>query len=69
MKALVKKEARKDIWMEDVAVPVVGVNDVLMKIKNGWIKKYTKIYLLVDEVLDMCSVAKLMKMMKCHLNY
>ena len=27
MKALVKKEARKGIWMEDVAVPEVGVND------------------------------------------
>ena len=34
MKALVKKEARKGIWMEDVAVPEVGVNDVLIKIKK-----------------------------------
>ena len=34
MKALVKKEAQKGIWMEEVAVPKVGVNDVLIKIKK-----------------------------------
>lgn len=34
MKALVKKEAQKGIWMEKVAVPKVGVNDVLIKIKK-----------------------------------
>ena len=32
MRALVKKEAQKGIWMEEVAVPKVGVNDVLIKI-------------------------------------
>ena len=34
MKALVKKYAEKGIWMEDVPVPEVGVNDVLIKIKK-----------------------------------
>ena len=34
MKALVKKEATKGIWMEDVPMPKVGVNDVLIKIKK-----------------------------------
>ena len=34
MKALVKKEPMKGIWMEDVPVPEVGVNDVLIKIKK-----------------------------------
>ena len=32
MKALVKKEAKEGIWMEDVPVPEVGNNDVLIKI-------------------------------------
>ena len=34
MKALVKIRAEKGIWMEDVPVPHVGVNDVLIKIKK-----------------------------------
>ena len=34
MKALVKKEPKKGIWMDDVPVPEVGVNDVLIKIKK-----------------------------------
>ncbi len=34
MKALVKKEARKGIWMEDVPVPEIGINDVLIKINK-----------------------------------
>jgi threonine 3-dehydrogenase len=32
MKALVKSEARPGIWMQDIAVPTVGPNDVLIKI-------------------------------------
>ncbi len=32
MKALVKKYAEPGIWMEDVPMPEVGVNDVLIKI-------------------------------------
>jgi threonine 3-dehydrogenase len=32
MKALVKKEARPGIWMEDVPEPTVGPNDVLIRI-------------------------------------
>lgn len=34
MKALVKSKAEKGIWMEDVPVPAVGINDVLIKIKK-----------------------------------
>ena len=34
MKALVKKQPGKGIWMEDVPMPEVGVNDVLIKIKK-----------------------------------
>jgi len=32
MKALVKSKAEKGIWMEDVPVPVIGPNDVLIKV-------------------------------------
>lgn len=34
MKALVKKEAAPGLWLEDVPEPVVGINDVLIKIKR-----------------------------------
>jgi threonine 3-dehydrogenase len=34
MKALVKKEATSGIWLEDVPMPNVGINDVLIKIKR-----------------------------------
>ncbi|MHB9055749.1 MAG: L-threonine 3-dehydrogenase [Paludibacteraceae bacterium] len=34
MKALVKSKAEKGIWMEDVPVPEIGINDVLIKIKK-----------------------------------
>lgn len=34
MKALVKKEARQGIWLEDVPIPEVGENDVLIKTIN-----------------------------------
>ena len=34
MKALVKLRPEKGIWMEDVPIPKVGVNDVLIKIKK-----------------------------------
>ena len=34
MKALVKKLPQEGLWMEDVPVPEVGVNDVLIKIKK-----------------------------------
>lgn len=34
MKALVKKEAKPGIWMEDVALPVLSDNDVLIKTKK-----------------------------------
>ncbi|PIE37599.1 MAG: L-threonine 3-dehydrogenase, partial [Gammaproteobacteria bacterium] len=34
MKALLKKEASKGIWLDDVAMPTVGINDVLIKVKR-----------------------------------
>ena len=35
MKALVKKYAKPGIWMEEVPMPEVGVNDVLIKVKKA----------------------------------
>jgi threonine 3-dehydrogenase len=32
MRALVKKHARSGLWMEEVAVPEVGINDVLIQV-------------------------------------
>ena len=32
MKALVKAKPEPGIWLEDVAVPEIGINDVLVKI-------------------------------------
>jgi threonine 3-dehydrogenase len=32
MKALVKKESKKGLWMEEVPIPQIGINDVLIKI-------------------------------------
>ena len=34
MKALVKIRPEKGIWMEDIPLPHVGINDVLIKIKK-----------------------------------
>ncbi|NDW13515.1 L-threonine 3-dehydrogenase [Bacteroides sp. 214] len=34
MKALVKLRPEKGLWMEDVPMPTIGVNDVLIKIKK-----------------------------------
>nr|WP_320118844.1 L-threonine 3-dehydrogenase [uncultured Marinifilum sp.] len=34
MKALVKSKAEKGIWMEEVDIPKIGVNDVLVKIRK-----------------------------------
>ncbi len=34
MKALLKKEARKGLWLEDVPEPEVGLDDVLIKVKR-----------------------------------
>ncbi|MDA3891694.1 MAG: L-threonine 3-dehydrogenase [Salinivirgaceae bacterium] len=34
MKALIKAKAEKGIWMEDVPIPVVGPNDVLIKVSK-----------------------------------
>ena len=34
MKALVKKQAATGLWLEDVPEPVMGINDVLIKIKR-----------------------------------
>ena len=35
MKALVKRYAKRGIWMEDVPMPEVGVNDVLIKVTKA----------------------------------
>ena len=35
MKAIVKSKAEKGIWMEEVPIPKVGPNDVLIKIKKA----------------------------------
>ncbi len=32
MKALVKQQAREGLWLEDVPVPKIGINDVLIKV-------------------------------------
>jgi threonine 3-dehydrogenase len=32
MKAIVKKEAKKGVWLADVPMPIIGPNDVLIKI-------------------------------------
>lgn len=34
MKALVKAEAKKGIWLQEVPLPKVGINDVLIRIKR-----------------------------------
>lgn len=34
MKALVKKNPQPGIWLEDVPIPEIGINDVLIKIKK-----------------------------------
>jgi len=34
MKALVKTKAEKGIWMEEINIPEIGVNDILIKIKK-----------------------------------
>lgn len=34
MKAIQKKAAARGLWMEDVQIPAIGVNDVLIKIKK-----------------------------------
>ena len=34
MKALVKLKPERGIWMEDMPIPHVGINDVLVKIKK-----------------------------------
>ena len=35
MKALVKKKAEPGLWMEEVAVPEVGPNDVLIRVRKA----------------------------------
>jgi len=34
VKALVKKESRPGLWLEDVPEPVLGINDVLIKVRR-----------------------------------
>ncbi|MCK5171396.1 MAG: alcohol dehydrogenase catalytic domain-containing protein, partial [Bacteroidales bacterium] len=35
MKALVKSKPEKGLWMEEVDIPEVGVNDILIKVKKS----------------------------------
>ncbi|MFN2378718.1 MAG: alcohol dehydrogenase catalytic domain-containing protein, partial [Bacteroidales bacterium] len=35
MKALVKKQPGKGIWMQEVPVPEPGINDVIIKVKKS----------------------------------
>jgi threonine 3-dehydrogenase len=35
MKAIVKTKAEKGVWMEDVPMPKVGANDILLKVKKA----------------------------------
>ena len=35
MKALVKRYAKPGIWLEEVPMPEVGLNDVLIKVKKA----------------------------------
>ncbi len=37
MKALVKKQAKPGLWMEEVPVPKIGINDVLIKVDRAGI--------------------------------
>lgn len=37
MKALVKKEAKPGLWLEEVPVPPIGINDVLIKVDRAGI--------------------------------
>ncbi|MDA1202431.1 MAG: L-threonine 3-dehydrogenase, partial [Planctomycetota bacterium] len=32
MKALVKREAKPGLWLEDVPFPEIGINDVLIRV-------------------------------------
>src|SRR6056300_479884 len=34
MKALVKREAKEGLWLEDVPEPTIGINDVLIKVNR-----------------------------------
>ena len=34
MKALVKKKAEAGLWLDDVPVPEIGINEVLIKIQK-----------------------------------
>ncbi len=61
MKALVKREAAPGLWLEDVPDPVIGINDVLIKIDrtgvcgtdlhiyewNGWAQKTIAVPLII----------------------
>ena len=34
MKALVKSRAERGLWLEDIPEPVVGINDVLIRVRK-----------------------------------
>lgn len=45
MKSLVKAKKEPGIWMEEVAIPEYGVNDVLIKVKKQQFVVLTSIFI------------------------
>ena len=37
MKALVKSQAAPGLWLEDIAEPAIGINDVLIRVRHAGI--------------------------------
>ena len=54
MKAIVKSKAEKGIWMEEVPMPEIGPNDVLIKIKKTAICGYRPAYLQMGRMGAKC---------------
>ena len=57
MKALVKKKPECGLWMDDVPIPEIGINDVLIKIKKTSIRSTQEIH----KYLDFLSIARKME--------
>ena len=45
MKALVKRRAEPGLWLEDVPMPAVGINDVLIKVARTRYLRHRPAYL------------------------
>jgi len=33
MKALIKSQAKRGLWLEDISEPTIGINDVLIRVR------------------------------------